>query len=94
PLNIVIVGIKSLLDAVRITVAQVCVNAAQLELVLLKIFNDIYTKCLLLLLLEAVEKRFGENAAIKKTQRNLLKQQYENFTASSSEMLDKTFDRL
>ncbi|GKE78549.1 hypothetical protein Tco_1544669 [Tanacetum coccineum] len=40
------------------------------------------------LLLEAVEKRFGRNAATKKTQRNLLKQQYENFTAPSSEMLD------
>ncbi|GKF89494.1 hypothetical protein Tco_0263457, partial [Tanacetum coccineum] len=35
------------------------------------------------LLLEAVEKRFGRNAATKKTQRNLLKQQYENFTAPS-----------
>nr|GEW05137.1 uncharacterized mitochondrial protein AtMg00810-like [Tanacetum cinerariifolium] len=45
-------------------------------------------------LLEAVEKRFGMNAATKKTQRNLLKQQYENFNASSSEMLDQTFDRL
>ncbi|GJY89647.1 putative ribonuclease H-like domain-containing protein [Tanacetum coccineum] len=46
------------------------------------------------LLLEAVEKRFGRNATTKKTQRNLLKQQYENFTAPSSEMLDQTFDRL
>ncbi|GJX78814.1 retrovirus-related pol polyprotein from transposon TNT 1-94 [Tanacetum coccineum] len=46
------------------------------------------------LLLEAVEKRFGRNAATKKTQRNLLKQQYKNFTAPSSEMLDQTFDRL
>ncbi|GJZ81232.1 retrovirus-related pol polyprotein from transposon TNT 1-94, partial [Tanacetum coccineum] len=36
---------------------------------------------------KAVEKRFGGNAATKKTQRNLLKQQYENFTASSSEFL-------
>ncbi|GJQ94397.1 hypothetical protein Tco_0005536 [Tanacetum coccineum] len=45
-------------------------------------------------LLQAVEKRFGGNAATKKTQRNLLKQQYENFTASSSELLDQTFDRL
>ncbi|GKB98651.1 hypothetical protein Tco_0984788 [Tanacetum coccineum] len=35
------------------------------------------------LLLEAIEKRFGGNAATKKTQRNLLKQQYENFTAPS-----------
>nr|GFB43267.1 hypothetical protein [Tanacetum cinerariifolium] len=45
-------------------------------------------------LLEAVEKRFGGNAATKKTQRNLLKHEYENFTATSSEMLDQTFDRL
>ncbi|GJX50058.1 hypothetical protein Tco_0276903 [Tanacetum coccineum] len=41
-----------------------------------------------------IEKRFGGNEATKKTQRNLLKQQYENFTALSSEMLDQTFDRL
>ncbi|GJT01484.1 putative ribonuclease H-like domain-containing protein [Tanacetum coccineum] len=46
------------------------------------------------LLLEVVEKRFGRNATIKKTQRNLLKQQYENFTAPSLEMLDQTIDRL
>ncbi|GJU64752.1 reverse transcriptase domain-containing protein [Tanacetum coccineum] len=46
------------------------------------------------LLMEAVEKRFGGNAATRKTQRNLLKQQYENFTPLSSEMLDQTFDRL
>nr|GEX06625.1 hypothetical protein [Tanacetum cinerariifolium] len=44
--------------------------------------------------LQAVEKRFGGNTATKKTQRNLLKQQYENFTASSLEVLDQTFDRL
>ncbi|GKA45866.1 hypothetical protein Tco_0738662, partial [Tanacetum coccineum] len=36
-------------------------------------------------LLQAVERRFGGNTATKKIQRNLLKQQYENFTASSSE---------
>ncbi|GJU60429.1 hypothetical protein Tco_1238195 [Tanacetum coccineum] len=46
------------------------------------------------LLLEAIEKRFGGNEATKKTQSNLLKQQYENFTALSSMMLDQTFDRL
>ncbi|GJU97630.1 hypothetical protein Tco_1326901 [Tanacetum coccineum] len=45
-------------------------------------------------LLQAVEKRFRGNVATKKTQRNLLKQQYQNFTASSSEVLDQTFDRL
>nr|GEY64405.1 hypothetical protein [Tanacetum cinerariifolium] len=45
-------------------------------------------------LLQAVEKRFGGNAATKKTQRNLLKQQYENFTASSSEMNKPEIDTL
>ncbi|GJV59362.1 ribonuclease H-like domain-containing protein [Tanacetum coccineum] len=45
-------------------------------------------------LLEAIKKRFGRNATTKKTQRNLLKQQNENFTAPSSEMFDQTFDRL
>nr|GFC21411.1 hypothetical protein [Tanacetum cinerariifolium] len=45
-------------------------------------------------LLKVIEKRFGGNAATKKTQRNLLKQQYENFTAPSSKMLDQTFGRL
>lgn len=45
-------------------------------------------------LLEAVEKRYGGNDATRKTKKNLLKQQYENFSAPSSEMLDQTFDRL
>ncbi|GJY70933.1 hypothetical protein Tco_0474636 [Tanacetum coccineum] len=46
------------------------------------------------LLLEAIEKRFGGNEATKKSQRNLLKQQFENFTTPSTEMLDQTFDKL
>ncbi|GKC20335.1 hypothetical protein Tco_1022485 [Tanacetum coccineum] len=45
-------------------------------------------------LMEAIQNRFGDNEATKKTQKNLLKQQYENFTASNSEMLDQTYDRL
>nr|GEU34187.1 ribonuclease H-like domain-containing protein [Tanacetum cinerariifolium] len=45
-------------------------------------------------LLQAVEKRFGGNVATKKTQRNLLKQQYENFTASSSEVNKPEIDTL
>nr|GEV86882.1 ribonuclease H-like domain-containing protein [Tanacetum cinerariifolium] len=66
-----IIGIKSLPNAVGITAAQVCVNTAQLELVLLVNLNGKYTKCLLLLvrrledakkLLEAVEKRFVNTA--------------------------------
>ncbi|GJT57719.1 putative ribonuclease H-like domain-containing protein [Tanacetum coccineum] len=38
-------------------------------------------------LMEVVEKRFGRNATTRKTQRNLLKQQYENFTAPSLKIL-------
>nr|GEU84315.1 putative ribonuclease H-like domain-containing protein [Tanacetum cinerariifolium] len=44
--------------------------------------------------MEAIEKRYGGNKESKKVQRTLLKQQYKNFTASSSETLDQTFDRL
>ncbi|GJT92454.1 ribonuclease H-like domain-containing protein [Tanacetum coccineum] len=36
-------------------------------------------------LMQAIENRFGGNTAIKKTQKNLLKHQYENFVASSIE---------
>nr|GEV36779.1 hypothetical protein [Tanacetum cinerariifolium] len=46
------------------------------------------------LLMEAIEKRYGGNKESKKVQRTLLKQQDENFAASSSETLDQTFDRL
>nr|GEV17027.1 hypothetical protein [Tanacetum cinerariifolium] len=46
------------------------------------------------LLMEAIEKRYGGNKESKMVQRTLLKQQYENFAASSSETLDQTFDRL
>ncbi|GJS17011.1 putative ribonuclease H-like domain-containing protein [Tanacetum coccineum] len=42
----------------------------------------------------AIETRFGGNAATKKTQKTLLKQQYENFSASSGESLDSIFNRL
>ncbi|GJV69694.1 putative ribonuclease H-like domain-containing protein [Tanacetum coccineum] len=42
----------------------------------------------------AIKARFGENEATKRTQKALLKQQYENFNASSSESLDSIFYRL
>ncbi|GJT20942.1 putative ribonuclease H-like domain-containing protein [Tanacetum coccineum] len=42
----------------------------------------------------AIETRFGGNAATKKTQKTLLKQQYENSSASSGESLDSIFNRL
>nr|GEU61051.1 hypothetical protein [Tanacetum cinerariifolium] len=45
-------------------------------------------------LMKAIEKKFGGNAATKKTQRNILKQQYENFTPSNLELLDQIFNRL
>ncbi|GJV50120.1 hypothetical protein Tco_1440332, partial [Tanacetum coccineum] len=41
-----------------------------------------------------IETRFGGNAATKKTQKTLLKQQYENFNATSAESLDSIFNRL
>nr|GFA06693.1 hypothetical protein [Tanacetum cinerariifolium] len=136
------VGIKSLLDAVGITAAQVYVNTSLMKLVLVMNFKKIFqvvttadmdqdsahmaaaskvpifkpendatlpkTKVMegvttelkfnsikdAKKLLEAVKKRFGRNAATKKTQKNLLKQQCENFFAPSLEMLDQTYDRL
>ncbi|GJS08591.1 hypothetical protein Tco_0365387 [Tanacetum coccineum] len=43
---------------------------------------------------KAIESRFGGNTATKKTQKNLLKQQYENFAASSTEVIEQTYERL
>nr|GEW51230.1 putative ribonuclease H-like domain-containing protein [Tanacetum cinerariifolium] len=45
-------------------------------------------------LMEAIEKWFGGNKVTKKVQKTLLKQQYKNFTGSSSESLDQIHDRL
>nr|GEW96664.1 copia protein [Tanacetum cinerariifolium] len=45
-------------------------------------------------LMEAIEKRFGGNTETKKVQKTLLKQQFENFSGSSSEGLDQIHDRL
>nr|GEW57482.1 hypothetical protein [Tanacetum cinerariifolium] len=45
-------------------------------------------------LMEAIEKRFGRNTETKKVQKTLLKQQFENFSGSSSEGLDQIHDRL
>nr|GEZ60969.1 ribonuclease H-like domain-containing protein [Tanacetum cinerariifolium] len=44
--------------------------------------------------LKTREKRFGGNKETKKVQKTLLKQQYENFTGSSSESLDQIHDRM
>nr|GEU75335.1 hypothetical protein [Tanacetum cinerariifolium] len=42
---------------------------------------------------EAIKNRFGGNKESKKMQKTILKQNYENFVASSHEGLDKTYDR-
>ncbi|GJT94894.1 ribonuclease H-like domain-containing protein [Tanacetum coccineum] len=44
--------------------------------------------------LKARSTLFGGNTATKKTQKNLLKQQYENFVASSTEVIEQTYERL
>ncbi|GJU96755.1 putative ribonuclease H-like domain-containing protein [Tanacetum coccineum] len=55
--------------------------------------KSLYYKCAKTLM-EAIEKMFGGNKKSKKTQKTLLKQQYENFNGSSFEGLDQTYDRL
>ncbi|GJW73393.1 putative ribonuclease H-like domain-containing protein [Tanacetum coccineum] len=40
----------------------------------------------------AIETRFGGNEATRKTQKTLLKQQYENFSATSAESFDSIFN--
>nr|GEX96682.1 hypothetical protein [Tanacetum cinerariifolium] len=44
-------------------------------------------------IMEAIEMRFGGNKETKKVQKTLLKQQYENFSGTSSESLDQIHDR-
>ncbi|GJR91926.1 putative ribonuclease H-like domain-containing protein [Tanacetum coccineum] len=44
-------------------------------------------------LFAAIQTRFGGNDATKKTQKTLLKQMYENFSAPSTEFLDSIFNR-
>nr|GEV90643.1 hypothetical protein [Tanacetum cinerariifolium] len=76
------VGIMSHLDAVGITAAHVCVNAAQPELVLLVNFNEKCTKCLLLLV-EVKNVGTKVNAATRNEFAN--KHVVENYKAKSSE---------
>ncbi|GJY39280.1 ribonuclease H-like domain-containing protein [Tanacetum coccineum] len=45
-------------------------------------------------LMHVIENRFRGNTAIKKTQKNLLKQQYGNFAASSTKVIEQTYERL
>nr|GEV23013.1 copia protein [Tanacetum cinerariifolium] len=45
-------------------------------------------------LMHAIENRFEGNIATKKTQKNLLKRQYENIVASNTEVIEQTYERL
>nr|GEW59989.1 retrovirus-related Pol polyprotein from transposon TNT 1-94 [Tanacetum cinerariifolium] len=45
-------------------------------------------------LIEVIENRFGGNTETRKVQKTLLKQQYENFTGSSTKSLNQIHDRL
>ncbi|GJS25721.1 ribonuclease H-like domain-containing protein [Tanacetum coccineum] len=45
-------------------------------------------------LMQAIKNRFGGNTATKKTQKNLLKSEYENFAASNTEVIKQTYERL
>ncbi|GJZ48881.1 ribonuclease H-like domain-containing protein [Tanacetum coccineum] len=42
---------------------------------------------------EAIKSRFGGNVESKKMQKNVLKHQFENFSTTSNESLDKAYDR-
>nr|GEZ24829.1 hypothetical protein [Tanacetum cinerariifolium] len=46
------------------------------------------------LLDHAIENRFGGNVATKKTKKNLLKHQYENFAAFSTKVIEQAYERL
>ncbi|GKA00377.1 retrovirus-related pol polyprotein from transposon TNT 1-94 [Tanacetum coccineum] len=69
----------------RITLLMALPNEHQLKF---NLYKDAKT------LMQAIENRFGGNTATKKTQKNILKQQYENFVASSSEVIDQTYERI
>nr|GEU85470.1 hypothetical protein [Tanacetum cinerariifolium] len=45
-------------------------------------------------LMQDIKNRFGSNIATKKTQKNLLKRQYENFVASSIKVIEQNYERL
>ncbi|GJT18165.1 ribonuclease H-like domain-containing protein [Tanacetum coccineum] len=59
-----------------------------------KVSTLMLKQCLLPLKHDLEVTRFGGNATTKKTQKTLLKQQYENFNATSAESLDSIFNRL
>ncbi|GJV09197.1 retrovirus-related pol polyprotein from transposon TNT 1-94 [Tanacetum coccineum] len=86
------VGIKRLHDDLEVIVAKLMLNGN--APLITKVVEGVETTIALITAKEKAQRRFGGNAATKKTRRNLIKQQYEKFTESSSEVLDQTFDRL
>ncbi|GJV13939.1 hypothetical protein Tco_1359262 [Tanacetum coccineum] len=46
------------------------------------------------ILMQAIENKFRGNTASKKSQKNLMKQQYENFVASTTKVVGQTYERL
>ncbi|GKC14434.1 hypothetical protein Tco_1011216 [Tanacetum coccineum] len=44
--------------------------------------------------MQAIKNRFGGNTTTRKTQKNLLKRQYENFVESSTKVIEQTYERL
>nr|GEU30393.1 hypothetical protein [Tanacetum cinerariifolium] len=94
PIINLMLGLKGFLMVLEFLLLMVEVKTVSEELLLLKNFKGIILSVRTItapIIAEEkdVEKRFGGNAATKKTRRNLLKQQYENFTASSSEDLQQ-----
>nr|GEW83216.1 ribonuclease H-like domain-containing protein [Tanacetum cinerariifolium] len=68
-----------------------CSTRQKTSMMLLKITTAFYHPEKVLV---AIENRFGGNIATKKTQKNLLKRQYENFAASNTEVIEQTYERL
>ncbi|GJX83415.1 ribonuclease H-like domain-containing protein, partial [Tanacetum coccineum] len=54
----------------------------------LNLYKDVKT------LMQAIKNRFRGNTATKKNQNNLLKLQYESFAASSTEVIEQTYERI
>nr|GEW54768.1 hypothetical protein [Tanacetum cinerariifolium] len=96
-----LLGIKRLHDDIIVTTAQRLARKNELKTygTLLKALPDKHQLKFNIhkdakTLMEAIEKRFGGKKETKKVPKTLLKQQYENFTCSSSESLDQIHDRL
>ncbi|GKB88200.1 ribonuclease H-like domain-containing protein [Tanacetum coccineum] len=76
------------------------VNAVGTKLQLLKDEERAILQCIgfhsygEIVLEQAIENSFGGNTTTKKTLKNLLKQQYENFATSTTEVIEQTYEKL